>query len=372
MPRPPARRLPALLLAPLAAVLAPQAAGAACGEPVRVEVERPTRGSVEVRVDDPCAPGRLVRFVHNGRPVARLADEAGRAVLFRLLGDGPDAIGLVDEAGNVRTVFDEAAPADARPPVSRAAAPPPPETASGTARATLLAAPPALGRALLQDLPPCRFAMLRPENEDGLVRLRVESGCPGGGVVRLEERAHGLRLYARLDEKGGAGFVLPLVEVATPVEVEVEGGPQTEASLIFADPERVTRVVLAWQDAVDLDLVVHEPGAVGGGRDAAGDAKGRIERRDGGKDSGTKLESYALPAGGLPSGTRLRVAVVNRTAGRRPAPPHCGAGSGVAFRLFTLLGGTLDERRFALPPPPCGVALAASAYERAVSDLRLR
>ena len=151
---------------------------------------------------------------------------------------------------------------------------------------------------------------------------------------------------------------------STPVSVRFADGKQVPIQVPFTDANRlhmavttVTKVTLAWEDNVALDLHVVGPGGTFGGKGdttpgALGATAGVIDLASDGTNEGWHLENYrALPTD--PKGSYL----VFVSAGRRqPAPDDCArwAGKSVSLKLIVLQKGMIQQTPYAISFPGCG------------------
>ncbi|GIW56072.1 MAG: hypothetical protein KatS3mg082_2476 [Nitrospiraceae bacterium] len=376
--------LAALLLAawPAAAAMA-QPSG--CGDAV-VQIERLLEDAIRIEVIDPCQAGRFVTFRHNGEEVARLADADGRVRLLRFLGPGPHRIELLRTDGSWQLLFEETAAAASTAGERQAA--PRPQTGGGQseggteaggseaggkttaerrwqpeATPTAPAAEPAQ-TPLMRPRGPLPWAMrvdeacrVRVEAEQqapGLVRFRLFDGCAAGRMVRVDQRERGWRFYVELVGEASE-LLVPLIDPVSTFDFVVENGGVTTVRVESPDLDSLVRVVLLWEAAVDLDLVVVEPsGRVGGEPGAEGGARGVIERRDAGKGGGYALESYRLPlAAFAETGAALGVSVRQRRGDARLEAAECDPGARIDYRILVRLRGKVQERRFRVPEAAC-------------------
>lgn len=347
---------PMLLMGLLVGVAAwPAAAQGAdvCAAEDAIAVERPSPGSVRIRLANPCRAGTLARFEHDGAEVAALVGPGGVVELERPLGPGPNRVSLVDEGEPPRLLFEGEGPEAAAPAEGGGAACPPTKVAVTT-------------------LP------------GGLARLGIEDRCAPGAAVRVAYVEQGLSFRGRLDAAGRGEVGVSLVDPLASLEVAVEGWGTQPVAAPFPDHGRVVKALLAWDAPVDLDLHVVEPdGRLGGPTGvvsaavpnrAGGRALGRLERADDGKGPGGKLEAYVLEDAARAAGGSLGLLVSDASRGRLAAGEHCGAGrlAGVPYRLITLAGGQVRARRYALAALPCGRELDDAAFYVPVAELPVR
>jgi hypothetical protein len=225
----------------------------------------------------------------------------------------------------------------------------------------------------------CRPQVTQEELAPGLVRYRLAAPCAAGRVVRVDHRERDWRLYVELDADGRGELSLPLVDEVSTLDFVVENGGIATVRQEVPEITGLVRVVLVWEDPVDLDLVVAEPGGRAGGRGAVvgdpagGSGRGVIERRDDGRSVGYKLESYRAPLAAFVAGSPLSLHVVDADRGRVPAPPHCGDGdrAAPAFRIVARVGPEVEERRYRVPAAPCGVRLGERAFYLPAGSLRV-
>lgn len=387
-----------LLVAVPAATAIAQQPG--CGD-ATVRIERPLADAVRIELVDPCHAGRFVTFRHNGEEVTRLADGEGRVRLLRFLGPEPDRIEVARTDGSWRVLLDEtdaaaaalavgeaqAAPVGGPPaaatgqerrfgPVERAAGgtAPAPEGGGATAVSGAEAMPEGAGRELEPSPAPppatvtkgaerpvpwamsldesCRVRVEQEPLEPGLLRFRVADGCAAGKVVRVDHRERGWRFYLEIGEEPET-LLLPFVDPVSTLDFVVENGGVTTVRVESPELDSLVRVVLLWEAAVDLDLVVVEPGGrVGGEPDGAGGGRGVIERRDRGTGGGYAVESYRLPlAAFAETGATLGV-VVRQRLGAEPLA-ECDRGAQIDYRILVRVRGEVQERRFRMPHAAC-------------------
>jgi hypothetical protein len=349
----------ALLLTVAAWPLRAAAAPAVCDAEDRVTIDRPEPGTVQLRLVNPCRAGTLVYFDHDGASLVELADGQGTVALLRRLAPGVNRIRLVDEGEAPRDLLVETVPI---------AAPPDRETAGG--------------RASGEECPATEVAATTEPG--GLARLVVTNRCAAGAAIRVAYLEQGLSFRGRLDAAGRAELAVSLVDPAAGFEVAVEGRDIRTLTIPFPDHRTVTKVLLVWDDPVDLDLHVLEPDARLGGN--AGDihasttnrdgrrGRGRLERSDDGTAAGSKVEAYVLEEARRPAGRSLGLYVSDVSRGRLTHGEHCGAGrhAGIPYRVLTLETGQLKLRRYSLGPLACGRDLDDAAFFVPIGELRLR
>lgn len=197
------------------------------------------------------------------------------------------------------------------------------------------------------------------------------AGCTEGEVVTLTYR--GLNFQGTALADGTAQIALPLLsQTAT---VQTADGAAHDVS--WPEANRTIRVVLAWDQAVDLDLYVLEPGvsynafettahAAGGDLDGVGHMT-RTSQGDGG--SGFEVYDSPQSSGVQGMGT---VVVADVSRGMTPTGAYCAGGALAGPDFHVMSGGAEAPREvhFAFEKAECGAELSRGQYYRRVDDIR--
>jgi hypothetical protein len=199
------------------------------------------------------------------------------------------------------------------------------------------------------------------------------SGCNEGEVVTLTYRDHAFDGVANAD--GAAQISLPLLSAKGLVQT-ADGA---EHDVAWPEANRTIRVVLAWDQPVDLDLYVLEPGqsyntfetvAHADGAGASDGALGRMVRTAAGAER-LQFEVYDSQQNNGAQGYGT-VVVSDVSRGMVPAGDHCGSGPLAGPDFYVMSGGAeaLQEVHFAFTKSACGAELSRGEYYRRVDDIR--
>jgi hypothetical protein len=214
-----------------------------------------------------------------------------------------------------------------------------------------------------------------------LVRVRAESPCRAGKVVRFVHQE--IEFATRFDANGVAELLPPALDRDAVVLARAEDAEEAYARATAPGMGRVSRVVLTWSDALDLNLHAFEYGAGIG-------AKGHVWERSGqdltnykrGRSGllqsfkpidgfGDYVEIYSFAPGRRSTDGAMEIAVEFASRGAKPAAPFCGSGelASPRFALLRVTDGRLGpptEASFAAAA--CGETLAeAMQYERGLT-----
>ena len=198
------------------------------------------------------------------------------------------------------------------------------------------------------------------------------SGCNTGEVVTLTYRDHAFDGIANAD--GMAQINLPLLSETAVIQM-ADGAEQ---EVTWPEANRTIRVVLAWDQPVDLDLYVLEPGqsyntfegAAHAVAQTAEDALGRMVQTSEGAQ-GLVFEVYDSVQNGGAQGYGT-VVVTDVSRGMVPTGDHCGSGPLAGPDFYVMSGGAeaLQEVHFAFTKSECGSELSRGEYYRRVDDIR--
>ena len=260
---------------------------------------------------------------------------------------------------------------DAPPADEAAVASPPTET-----KVAVLAIPPKPGSAACE-----RTIHVQPLPA-GFSRIAVDAACLGGQQVRF---TYGGVVYDRqLDDAGALRFDIDcFLGAAEPVRVAFKDGAVYDAVPSALDLDKVAKIAVVWNSAVDIDLHAYEEqGAAGGGRHIWASAPGsaidaikliRAEQLGAGYMSsvadahgtGGHVEVYTfvypLTVAAAASSGHVKFAVDYSTRGSRPAGSSCGDGAlaGLDYQLLvSVRGGKPKRQQLSFTPLPCGVTIA--------------
>ncbi|NVO28196.1 hypothetical protein HJ526_12245 [Donghicola sp. C2-DW-16] len=206
---------------------------------------------------------------------------------------------------------------------------------------------------------------------DGILTATF-AGCTAGEPVALEYQK--AKFHTTAAQDGSAALQVPLLE-ATSLVKTADG---TDHEVNWPEAARTIRVVLVWDEPIDLDLYVLEPGVSYNAfetaphkdrTDAAFGEHGRMVVTSGADDA-TRFEVYDSLQSSGPQGLGT-VVLSDVSRGMSPAGEFCGDGAlaGPDFRV--MLGGAEKPQkvRFAFEKAACGSTLDSGQYYRRVDDI---
>jgi len=225
-------------------------------------------------------------------------------------------------------------------------------------------------------VPPALILDIKPA---GLTEVIIDSPCHAGTVAELSY--DGLRFGVALDAAGAGTVAAVGFQQASDAVLRFAGGKTIDFNIPFADTERMTRVALAWELPVDLDLHAFEFGALprsdGHVRPDQPRSYGDVRRRGGGYlleyqpvggiGQSVSVYTYWRRYGGRTGVVKLKVDFASRNG--RDVPDTCSGGA-LAEPDFTVLrsvAGKLERpRRRRLASLDC--AAIAGTADRYIGD----
>ena len=271
----------------------------------------------------------------------------------------------VDDASNA------APPADQPPEDNPPAAAPPPET-----NLAVLSISPRPGAAACE--PGIRVSPLPA----GFSRIAIAASCMSNELVRFTYG--GVVFDRQLDTEGALTFDVDcFLGAREPVAIAFKDGAVYEAVPAALDLEKITKIAVVWNAAVDIDLHAYEyPGDLSAGRHVWASAPAsvkdvvqriRAEQIGAGfmssvadaHGTGSHVEVYTfvypLTVGRRPASDLIRFAVDYSTRGSRPAGQACGDGAfaSIDYQLLMSVRGAKPKRSLlSFTPLPCEVTIA--------------
>ncbi len=302
-------------------------------------------------------------------------------------GSGPAGFGQPAEAlAAVRALGDtlELAPVDTTPPALLSD----PGVITGTGAPQPRAQPPESPAARVAALPsptaPCTVppALILEVKPAGLTEVIIESPCHARTVAELSY--DGLRFGVALDAAGAGTVAAVGFQQASDAVLRFAGGETIDFNIPFSDTERMTRVALAWEMPVDLDLHAFEFGALprsdGHVRPDQPRSYRDVRRRGGGYlleyqpvrgvGQSVSVYTYWRRHGSRSGVVKLKVDFASRDGRKRPDTCSGGALAEPDFTVLRAVAGKLERpRRRRLASLDCAAVVGiAGTADRYIGD----
>lgn len=202
-------------------------------------------------------------------------------------------------------------------------------------------------------------------------RVLIEISRPDG-TGRKVTVDYGLDTFiANFDAKGVARIGIAMTAAENTIEIRMGETAPITCAVTVEDFKKLYRAILLWNDPVQLDIDVLEPGRGPGGighinrlRQNADGSQG-IGELDvsiaGTEDGGSGQSSYAVAdASKLPKDGLLVLRAEYTSRGVLPQPPYCGdhPRAAIRFDLLILEGGRVTKRTYSTSRANCGERMA--------------
>ena len=199
----------------------------------------------------------------------------------------------------------------------------------------------------------------------------VELGQPDslGRTVEIDYR--GESFVGKFDQDGRVRIGFVLTEASAEFAIRLAETPLVTCKVDVPDFAKIFRVILRWQDPVQLDLNVIEPGRKMTRRNI--DAAQRIGHVDlvgaAPAEGATAEASYLVPDGTIiPASSEFGFRVDFVTRGRKPEAPYCGDHplAVAQMELIVIEKGQVTTRRLRTNRIACGANIAESRRYMAI------